>query len=127
VRPADRENTELGLRSIAPAGEVRGVRPYVAGDQRRNVHWAASAHRNALMVRELEQPRQGAARIEVILPDDGPAGDEVAARALGSLLEMLRQSGPVVLTTTERSGKRSDMVSGPADAGRRLARAVAPR
>lgn len=111
----------------AVAGEVRGVRPYVAGDPRRAVHWPSTAHHGSLMVREVERPERGTPRVEVVLPDDGPAGDRAAARALATLLSLLQGGGPILLTTTEAAGRRCEAVYGPTDAARRMARATASR
>jgi uncharacterized protein (DUF58 family) len=109
----------------ARVGEPRGVRPYVAGDPRRLVHWPATAHRGELMVREAERPEAAVPEVRVVLPDDGPEGDAVAERALGTVLALLARSSPVMLATAEADGLRTEAVYGPADAGRRLARAVA--
>jgi len=120
-----------GLDAARPrdgwAGESRGVRPYAAGDARRLVHWPATAHHGALMVREVERPDPSVPHLTVALPDDGPAGDEAASRALGTVLELLARTSPILLTTLEPDGPRTGPVAGAADAGRRLARAVAPR
>jgi len=109
----------------ARVGEPRGVRPYVAGDPRRLVHWPATAHRGELMVREAERPEAAVPELRVILPDDGPDGDAAAGRALGTLLALLAHSSPVMLATTERDGPRTEAVYTKTDAARRLARAVA--
>jgi uncharacterized protein (DUF58 family) len=108
-------------------GELRGVRPYVPGDPRRLVHWPATAHRGELMVREAERPDAAVPRVRAILPDDGPAGDAAAARAMGTVLALLARSSPVMLSTDERDGLRTEPVHGSVDAGRRLARAIAAR
>jgi hypothetical protein len=79
------------------------------------------------MVREVERPEAALPVLRAILPDDGPAGDALAARAMGTLLDLLSRSAPVMLMTVERDGLRTEPVFGPADAGRRLARAVAAR
>jgi uncharacterized protein (DUF58 family) len=51
-------------RSIAAAGEEDvTVRPYQRGDDRRRVHWRASAHHAQLMVRREEQPWQSRATL----------------------------------------------------------------
>lgn len=51
-------------RSIAAAGEEDvTVRPYQRGDDRRRVHWRASARHSQLMVRREEQPWQSRATI----------------------------------------------------------------
>jgi uncharacterized protein (DUF58 family) len=109
----------------ARIGEPRGVRPYEGGDSRRLVHWPATAHRGELMVREAERAESAVPTVRVSLPDDGPAGDAVAERALGTVLVLLARSSPVMLATIERDGARVEAVYAPGDAGRRLARAVA--
>jgi hypothetical protein len=60
-----------------------------------------------------------------VLPNDGPDGDAVAERAMGTLVALLAHCSPVMLATTERDGPRTEAVYTAADAGRRLARAVA--
>ena len=119
----------LERRSLrdAPLGEPRGVRPYVAGDPRRLVHWPATAHRGELMVREAERPEAAVPEVRVVLPNDGPDGDAVAERAMGTLVALLAHCSPVMLATTERDGPRTEAVYTAADAGRRLARAAAMR
>jgi hypothetical protein len=77
------------------------------------------------MVREAERAEAAVAQVWVSLPDDGPAGDAVAERALGTVLVLLSRSSPVMLATTEREGARVEAVYSTRDAGRRLARAVA--
>jgi uncharacterized protein (DUF58 family) len=109
----------------ARAGEPRGVRPYEAGDPRHQVHWPATAHRGELMVRESERPDAAVPEVWVVLPDDGPAGDAVAERALGTVLTLLARTAPVMLATIERDRSRVEPVYSPAEAGRRLARASA--
>ena len=118
---------ELGRRRDAPSGEFRGVRPYVAGDPQSSVHWASTAHHGRLMVREMDDPDTATPSLEVVLPDDGPAGDAAAAAALATLLGLLAHGGSVLVSTTERDGVRTESVSGALEAGRRLARAVSPR
>ncbi len=107
-------------------GEPRGVRGYEPGDLRHMVHWPATAHRGHLMVREAEHPDAAVPEVRVLLPDNGPAGDAVAGQALGTVLALLQRSSPVMVSTIERDGPRTEPVYGPADARRRLARAVAP-
>jgi len=108
----------------ARVGEPRGVRPYAAGDPQRLVHWPATAHRGELMVREAERPEAAVPGVRVVLPDDGPEGDAVAGRGLGTVVTLLTRSSPVMLATTERDGPRHEAVYTRADAARRLARAV---
>lgn len=44
-------------------GDLRGVRDYRPGDQARTVHWRASARRGQLVVKELDDPREGDVRL----------------------------------------------------------------
>ncbi len=120
-----RGGLEVARHRDGALGEPRGVRPYAAGDPRRLVHWPATAHRGELMVREAERPDAAVPHLRVALLDDGPAGDAAARRALGTLLELLGRSSPVMVSTLERDGPRTEPVYGPADARRRMARAVA--
>jgi hypothetical protein len=78
------------------------------------------------MVREAEAPEASVPEVRVVLPGDGPDGDAVAERAMGTLVALLARCSCVMLATTERDGPRHEAVYTPADAGRRLARAVAP-
>jgi uncharacterized protein (DUF58 family) len=113
-----------GQRSAA-FGETRGVRDYEHGDARRTVHWRSSAHTGRLMVREMEMPTAEPVIVRVSLPHDPVAADEMAARGLATVIALLDRSRPVMLSTYEPTGERLAQVSGPKDAGRRLARAVA--
>ena len=50
--------------ALRPTGEdFYALRPYVAGDDLRRVHWASTARRDELMVRQDEMPWQGRATI----------------------------------------------------------------
>jgi len=105
-------------------GESRGIREYVPGDLRHWVHWPATAHAGALMVREMEQPADRPVTVEVVLPADPETAERVAERALGTVAQILGQGRQVILVTEERSGPVRQPVDGPAQAGRRLAKAV---
>jgi uncharacterized protein (DUF58 family) len=67
-----------------PTGfELHSVREYQQGESLRNVHWRSTAHRGALMIKELED----APRDEVCVLLDGlPERFDVAVRAAGSIL-----------------------------------------
>jgi len=125
--PRRRDDTrgEAAARAPVPVGEPRGVRPYRAGDQRRWVHWPASAHTGELMVREMEGPTADALTVAVHLPDDVEAAERVAERALATVVALLDRGSTVVLATAEVSGTKLDAVADRRIAGRRLARAVA--
>ena len=122
----DEENQDLSARRrSASFGETRGVRNYEHGDARRTVHWRASAHTGRLMVREMEMPSAEPLTVRVVLPSDPVEADELAGRALATVMTLLESSRPVMLATHEPDGDRLAQVTGPKDAGRRLARAVA--
>jgi uncharacterized protein (DUF58 family) len=109
----------------ADAGQPRGIRPYAAGDNRRQVHWRATAHTGELMVRELERPAAERRTLTVVLPEDREEAERVAERALGTLVVLLDGDTPVLLATVETSGPVVALVADRRAAGRRLARAVA--
>ncbi len=72
--------TPGGTAPNAPraGGRTRGVRPYRPGDQRRWVHWPATAHAGELMVRDMEGPTTGPVSVEVRLPADPEAAERAA-------------------------------------------------
>jgi uncharacterized protein (DUF58 family) len=111
-------------RSPKDIGEPRGVRPYRPGDGRRWVHWPATAHSGELMVREMEGPTADPVVVVVTLPADEGAAEQVAQRALGTLVTLFERGTTVVLTTVEATGPRTGAVTDRRSAGRRLARAV---
>ena len=121
---SDQSAGEAAPRMPVPVGEPRGVRPYRPGDQRRWVHWPASAHTGELMVREMEGPSAGSVTVEVHLPSDADGAERVAERALGTVTALLDRGSAVVLATTEAHGTRIEPVVDRRSAGRRLARAV---
>ncbi len=64
------------------------IRPYVAGDSRRHVHWKSTAKTGALMVRQYEETRHSRIAVIVDLARDGYASDdefETAVSAAASL------------------------------------------
>jgi uncharacterized protein (DUF58 family) len=122
--PDGRGDAVVVVRSRADAGLARGVRPYQAGDARRHVHWRATAHAGALMVKDLEWPAGGAMLVVVDLPADPVAAERAAERALGTAVELLDSGAAVVLDTVEPSGRVRAPVRDRRAAGRRLARAV---
>lgn len=123
-RRDDRTNDGNG-RVAADLGEPRGARPYRPGDDRRHVHWQASAHTGELMVREREVPAAPPVTLKVLLPDDPDEAEHFAQRALGTVVYLLDRGAPVLLETVERSGPVRGSVADRRTAGRRLARAVA--
>jgi uncharacterized protein (DUF58 family) len=124
-----RRSAEAGDAADRPhrrAGSPRGARPYRPGDNRRLVHWPATAHAGELMVRELERPSARPLTVTVLLPVDADEAERVAERALGTVTFLLERGAEVVLVTTEATGSVEASVLDRREAGRRLARAVAP-
>jgi len=113
----DRPRTDMGF--------PRGARPYTPGDNRRLVHWRATAHAGKLMVRELERPAADAVTVTVELPEEPEEAERIAERALGTIVQLLDGGTPVLLATVEPSGPVLAPVADRRRAGRRLARAVA--
>jgi uncharacterized protein (DUF58 family) len=125
VNVQDRDPTgDSARRSSDHAGDPRGVRTYRSGDNRRYVHWPATAHTGELMVRELERPAAEPVTITVTLPPDSEEAERISERAFATVLLLLDRGRPVVLGTTEAAGPRSAVVSERRQAGRRLAQAV---
>jgi uncharacterized protein (DUF58 family) len=125
--PGGREDTAGGgvLDSSVPIGEPRGVRPYRPGDQRRWVHWPATAHSGELMVREMEGPTAEPVTLEIHLPAEAEAAERMAERAMATVVALVDRGASVLLATTEEGGPRTGVVGDRRSAGRRLARAVA--
>jgi len=87
-----------------PTGfELHSVRDYQQGESLRNVHWRSTAHRGALMIKELED----APRDEVcVLLDGMPARFDVAVRAAGSILQAhARRARRCVLVVNSAAGE----------------------
>lgn len=116
---------------IAPAMGTRGeddvtVRDYRAGDEIRRVHWASTARRGELMVRQEEQPRQRRAVVVLDtrdtvfgLPDDA---FEWAVSATASVIDHLDRSGWMVhLVTADRLDDGAERPVSSQDALRHLA------
>ncbi len=112
-------------RAPDSTGDPRGVRPYRSGDNRRYVHWPATAHTGELMVRELERPMAEPVTLTVSLPADAEEAERISEKALGTIVLFLDRGLPVLLGTTETSGPLVAPVEDRRQAGRRLARAVA--
>lgn len=95
------QNGAVGVRRRS-GGQPRGVRPYVPGDDRRLVHWPATARNGALAVRELDEPESDQELVVVLeLVEPGPAAEEAVARCR-AIVEARWQAGtPVRLRTIE--------------------------
>lgn len=112
-------------RTASASGGVHGgVRPYRAGDPRHRVHWPASAHAAELMVRVVDAEEDEQVVVEVSLPSDADLADELAERALGTVVALQDRGSPVLLVTNEAAGERRGPVADRRSAGRRLARAL---
>jgi uncharacterized protein (DUF58 family) len=111
-------------RTPDSTGDPRGVRPYRSGDNRRYVHWPATAHTGELMVRELERPTAEPVTVTVSLPPESEEAERISETALATVVLVLDRGLPVVLGTTEASGPLTAPVEDRRQAGRRLARAV---
>jgi uncharacterized protein (DUF58 family) len=125
-RPRSRSHEQRGaivVRPRADTGLPRGARPYRSGDTRHRVHWRATAHAGALMVKDVERPA-GQLVVVVDLPADADEAEQVAERALGTIVALLANDASILLETQERSGPVSATVGDRRAAGRRLARAV---
>jgi uncharacterized protein (DUF58 family) len=91
-----------GARSARSVmGELRSVRSYEHGDSPRSVHWPATAHAGALMVRENEEEVGATVVVRSDLPADPDDAERRAERVLGTVVELLRNGVPVVLETVE--------------------------
>ncbi|WP_426571141.1 DUF58 domain-containing protein [Aquihabitans sp. McL0605] len=89
----------------APIGDdmFRSVRPYQFGDERRRVHWKATAHHGELMVRESDGLGVVRVRMIVDLGPPGPAGELVAGHAVWAAAAMLDRGWSVELVTLDAS------------------------
>lgn len=97
-------STSFGQTERAPRGEdlFRGVRPYVRGDERRRIHWKATARHGELMVREDDGTGIVVLQITVDPGPPGPAADAVIARA-SRLAQLAAADGWLVdLVTTDQ-------------------------
>jgi hypothetical protein len=75
------------------------------------------------MVKDVERPA-GQQVVVVDLPADVDEAEQVAERALGTIVALLANDASVLLETLEPSGTVSATVGDRRAAGRRLARAV---
>ncbi len=73
----------FGSNEVAPIGDdlFRSIRPYQRGDERRRIHWKASAHHGELMVRESDGTGIIALQITVDLGPPGAIAEQVASSA----------------------------------------------
>jgi uncharacterized protein (DUF58 family) len=101
----------------------RGVREYVPGDPRRQVHWPATARLGQLMVRDLAAATSAEVEFVVDLGRAaGPAAEYYASAAMAVGLDLMRHGYRVTLATREGVEVRGPVVDETA-LGRRLAAA----
>jgi uncharacterized protein (DUF58 family) len=105
-----------------PGDTVRAVRPYVAGDPARLVHWPTSARRGELVVREHDPPP--ALGVALVVDLRGEAAEDAASRAMGIGVATIAAGGVVCCCTHEDVGAVTDVVADARALGRRLARAT---
>lgn len=113
------------LRGRSGENLVRSVRGYVHGDPARLVHWASTARRGDLMVKEMEQPDRPHLVLIVDLRGPYDESEAAASRAAGIAIEALRAGIRTTMLTAERSGGAAGLVSTQLEVSRRLARALA--
>ncbi len=90
--------------TVGGAGDQpRGVRAYRPGDPPRSVHWPATAHHGALVVREVDGGAGDEASVVVVLEltTDGPRADDAVARCRAVVEEAARQGATARLVTLE--------------------------
>jgi uncharacterized protein (DUF58 family) len=92
-------------RPTSGGHEPAGIRGYREGEPLRSVHWASTARRGELMVRELDDP----SRDHVVVVLDGHHAGDVGPRGDSSFDEAVRVAAAVVKATT-RAGRRTRLV-----------------
>ena len=124
ARPHEGALSTMSPAAYGPGDTVRAVRPYVPGDAARLVHWATSARRGSLVVREHEPPPALGIALVVDLNGSTEAIEAVASRAAGIGRATLGAGGAVWCCTREIGGPVSAPVTDARALGRRLARAL---
>lgn len=122
-RPDDGPLSTTPTGVYGPGDTVRAVRPYVPGDAARLVHWATSARRGSLVVREHEPPPAVGIALVVDLSGTVDGAEAAASRAAGIGRATLAAGGAVWCCTHEAEGPVSAPIGDARDLGRRLARA----
>jgi uncharacterized protein (DUF58 family) len=111
----------------AQSGElVRGVRPYVAGDPLRRVHWRVTARAGDLVVKEVEDTATARLVMVFDLGGGGMAGERAAGRAAWYGSEAVRRGYSVTLATAERGKIVTGPVRSRSELNWRLAAAALP-
>lgn len=99
----------IGFGSVegSPIGDdlFRSVRPYQFGDERRRVHWKATAHHGELMVRESDGLGVVVVRIIVDLGLPGAGAEYAAGRAVWVAEAALARGWAVELVTLDAAAE----------------------
>lgn len=97
----------FGLIEGSPIGDdlFRSVRPYQFGDERRRVHWKATAHHGELMVRESDGLGVVVVRVVVDLGLPGYGAEVAAGRAAWVATAALDRGWAVELVTLDASAE----------------------
>ena len=90
AREGTRERARPGV-----GGDLRGVRPYVAGDDWRHVHWATTARTGTLAVREFEH----SGKSMVLVVWDGAQGSDWGDAASSTLEDGLSLCASILVAT----------------------------
>jgi uncharacterized protein (DUF58 family) len=100
----------FGLTQGAPLGDdlFRSLRPYRRGDERRRIHWGATAHHGRLMVRELDGTGVVGLRVLVEPGLPGAMADHVTGVAASVTSAALARGWVVQLVTADGTTERPD-------------------
>ena len=101
-----RPKAERGREITADPFTLRELRPYVPGDDLRRIHWATSARRNALMMREPERMRtEHESPIHLLVDGRKSAHDNSLELALSIAASIVvAMEGPFVTTVLTDDG-----------------------
>lgn len=98
-------STRSPLAAAAMDEEFASLRDYVAGDDIRRIHWAATARRGTPVVRHFEQPwlRRVTVLVDQRATDDDAAFERVVS-ATASILQLAARSGVLFRLVTSDGG-----------------------
>lgn len=113
---------EGAVASAADGELVRGLRDYLPGDRLRQVHWRATAHTGALVVKETEEPQAPVLHLVLDMGEGGEPGEAAAGRTAWYAGEALRRGYQVTITTMEDGHPLTDATPSMLQVNRRLAR-----
>jgi uncharacterized protein (DUF58 family) len=102
-------------RATAPGGpDLAGLRAWRSGDERRDVHWRASARRGRLVVAERDAPLDRAWLLAVVGPPTSPADEAALATAAATACLALGR-GPVHVVAAGPDGVRAAPTGSPTE------------